>query len=116
VKLTVSDGVNSRLITKKDFINVHVCAGTTILTVKPKLSIYPNPAKSLIRVKFSEPLGEGSKFYIYDLVGRKVMEKNLNKGTIESGISVDVSSLHKGLYIIKLISGIINVSSKVVIE
>jgi len=116
VKLTVSDGVHSRQIIKSDFITVNVCAGTTELLIDPAFSIYPNPANSMIRIKSSVPLPEGSKIYIFDLIGRNVMEKNFCRGNIISEISVDVSSLQKGLYIVKLISGTINVSAKVVVE
>jgi hypothetical protein len=116
VKLTVSDGVHSRSIMKEKFINVNVCAGEAELSNKPAMIVFPNPAKSLIRIRFPEPLREGSKLYIFDLMGRKVMERSFNKENIENGISVDVSTLPKGLYIIKLISATINLSTKVVIE
>ena len=116
VKLTVSDGVHSKSMTKGNFITVNVCAGNNELSNKPALMVYPNPAKSLIRIRIPEPFQEGSKLYLFDIMGRKVMERNLSRGTVEREIPVDVSSLQKGLYIIKLISVNLNTSSKVVIE
>jgi PKD repeat protein len=116
VKLTVSDGIHTRSITKKNFIYVNVCAGDPELINRSEMSVYPNPANSIIRIKFSGTLPPGSKLYIFDLMGRKVMERRFKKENIEGGISVDVSSLQKGLYIIKLISGTFNESAKVVIE
>jgi PKD repeat protein len=116
VNLTVSDGVHSRSLTKKNFINVNVCAGTPELINRTELSVYPNPANSIIRIKFSGPVHPGSKLYIFDLMGRKVMERSFNRGNMEGEISVNVSSLQKGLYIIKLISETVSLSAKVVIE
>jgi hypothetical protein len=116
VKLTVSDGAHSRQIIKKNFITVNVCSGEPELTNGLRLNVYPNPAKSMIRIKFAVPLPEGSIIYIFDLMGRKVMEKSFNRGNVKSEITVDVSSLQKGLYIVKLISGIVNASAKMVVE
>jgi PKD repeat protein len=116
VKLTVSDGVYLRTITKKKFINVFVCDGLTELTNQPVLFVYPNPAKSLIHLRISEPLQKESKLYIFDFLGRKVMESSFYYENFRGAIPIDVSSLQKGLYIIKLISEITNVTAKVVIE
>jgi PKD repeat protein len=116
VKLTVSDGVHSRSITKKNFVTVNECSGIPESASKAGLSVYPNPAKTHIYITFPEQLKTGSKLYIFDLLGRKVMERNVNSVKSEREILVDVSSLPNGLYIIKLISGSINVSTKVLIE
>jgi len=116
VKLTVSDGVHTKMITKEKFVNVNVCAGSNELVNKRELTVYPNPAKSMIRIKFPEPLQEYSKLCFFDLMGRKIMERSFNRGNLEGVIPVDVSSLQKGLYIIKLISGSLNETTKVVIE
>jgi PKD repeat protein len=116
VNLTVSDGVHSRQITKKNFITVNVCAGNPELINRMELSVYPNPATSVVRIIFSKPPHEGSKLYIFDLLGRKVMERIVNKGTFENGILVDVSSLDKGLYLFKLIPEPLSGTVKVVIE
>jgi PKD repeat protein len=116
VKLTVGDGIRSRSITKKNFINVHVCAGAPELTTKPELCVYPNPARNRVSIKFPGLLSQESKLYIFDLMGRKIMERSFNRGNMEGVIPLDVSSLQKGLYIIKLISVSFNETTKVVIE
>jgi PKD repeat protein len=116
VKLTVSDGVHSRSITKEDFIKVQVCAGSKELSNNLRLNVYPNPATSLIRIKVPGPVQKGSKLCIFDLMGRKVLERSLNSGIMEMEILLDVTSLHKGLYIIRQIPGFINQSAKMIIE
>ena len=56
-----------------------------------KLALYPNPAKNTIQVS-----GYGLGI-IYDMSGRKVIQKNINGKT-----SIDISNLASGMYIFKL--------------
>jgi PKD repeat protein len=116
VKLTVSDGIHSRSIHKRNFITVNVCAGIDETVIPPALTVYPNPSGSLIHIKSNRTLTHGSKLFFYDLMGRKVLEKNIQKEFTGENIIVDISSLPKGLYIVNLISGTTNEAIKLVVE
>ncbi|WP_426479458.1 BspA family leucine-rich repeat surface protein [Chryseobacterium sp. CBSDS_008] len=67
--------------------------GTSDIKVKGEINIYPNPATDIIYVKNSN----AKDFTIIDLSGRIVKEGNLNNDMI------NVSSLPKGIYILRLI-------------
>ena len=60
--------------------------------------IYPNPASKQLFIK---PDGGHSKFMLFDLSGRLVLEKNLSNS---EQTSVDVSDLDLGFYQIRLIT------------
>ncbi|MEB8347201.1 family 16 glycosylhydrolase [Flavobacteriaceae bacterium KMM 6898] len=59
--------------------------------------IYPNPAKDVVRVAFGE-LKNSKVAQIYNLSGKVLMTKQMNGAEGE----MDISSLPKGLYIIKI--------------
>ncbi|RKR14648.1 putative secreted protein (Por secretion system target) [Maribacter vaceletii] len=63
--------------------------------------IYPNPTKDLVSV-FSNSLLGKYEFYLFDIHGRLVYhEENDNPN---NNIEFDISNLHKGMYIGKIIS------------
>lgn len=61
------------------------------------LSVYPNPAKDHIQVEL-ENVFSGS-FDIYDLTGRKLITKSAKSA---NGVTIDVSNLETGTYILLL--------------
>lgn len=58
------------------------------------LSIYPNPASSLINIKSDS--NAVKEVFIYDVVGKLVLKTNTD-------LSVNIAPLHDGVYIIKVI-------------
>lgn len=63
-----------------------------------KISVYPNPAKEVLRVQTSESLSSAT---IYSIDGRKVSTTNkLDKGTT----TINTSNLSKGVYLINFIA------------
>lgn len=76
---------------------------------KDTVVIYPNPASSIITIenKSNSPL---YSTLIYDVNGRKVLEEKQGKATL------DISSLVKGVYLVKLSSDNGNVTKKLIKE
>ena len=67
----------------------------------PAFSIGPNPVNNTLNVFFSEPESTERGFQISDLSGKEILAiRNSNKH-----VSLDVSALPKGVYIIKVIEG-----------
>jgi|GEM_PF-1034766 len=64
-----------------------------------RLQIYPNPASErvLIRVKdmAGENTGEAKRLVMYDLFGRRILEKDFEKETF-----LDIAGTHSGIYIL----------------
>lgn len=63
-----------------------------------EMEIYPNPALDKIYIDFADK--KKLKMQVYNIVGECVLQKNLNNNTNE----VDISSLAKGIYILKFTS------------
>lgn len=61
------------------------------------LKLYPNPTKDFLKITFAKNDNK-KEIAVYDLTGKIVLQKN----TISQDDSVDVRSLSKGLYIIKV--------------
>jgi len=60
------------------------------------IQIYPNPAIDRVYINYTET--ENAKMQLYDMIGKCVFESDLTNGTND----IDISSLLKGIYIIKL--------------
>jgi PKD repeat protein len=95
VSLVVSDGKTSSTYTKEKFIsvsdNTNVDSGTS-KTETPPFS--PNPVKDKLFIQISE-FNEVDKIQILDIKGRKLIETELKE-------SIEVSSLPKGIYFLKI--------------
>ncbi|MFC5282753.1 T9SS type A sorting domain-containing protein [Pedobacter alpinus] len=63
-----------------------------------ELSVYPNPASSLVNLSFDAEVYQ--KVEIIDLTGKMLVNETINKQ--ESNISLDISKLATGVYNIKL--------------
>ena len=80
----------------KDFLNTNNFAVSQV-------KLYPNPTASTLNI---EALANIQSIAIYNIIGQEVMTKEANSSTI----SLDVSGLNSGVYVIKtMIDG--NVSS-----
>jgi len=86
-----------------------------------KFEIYPNPAVEEFRaclpawlVRSSEFRVSGASLELFGVDGRKLLEKQIPKGSEE--ISVDVRSLHSGLYFVRLTVDNKTVTKKLLIE
>lgn len=83
---------------------------------KSTLSIYPNPASSVISFETGVINGEAT-VRITDLTGRTVMVKDLGKqveGT--KTFTVDVATLTRGMYFVEFVNGTNKAISKVTIK
>lgn len=71
----------------------------TLKNETPGIIIWPNPASEVI--SFNNKKGESGEFvkaFLYDLTGRKVIEKSLQPGLN----TINISAIDKGIYILKL--------------
>lgn len=71
------------------------------------IKLYPNPSNTLVNIVSNETI---DKLELYDLLGKTLVSKSRNTH------SIDVSTLSKGIYILKLYSGSKSVVKKITIN
>lgn len=77
--------------------------GTTLSTKQhlfKNVNIFPNPAKEVLNVTLPAEIATGVSYEIYDVNGRKV--RTAVKGVDAENLSINVSDIAKGVYILKL--------------
>lgn len=78
------------------------------------IKLYPNPASNILYVHFGELTDLPIHLTLFDLNGRLVFNRNLR---IEnSQISIDVSSLDMGMYLVKIKGTKLNYYSKILVD
>lgn len=81
-----------------------------------KLNIYPNPVKNTLYLQINDQSAVTFDLSITDLVGMKVAEKHLSLDQANKMVSVDVSFLKEGLYLVRLNDGQNSLTRKIVIK
>ncbi len=113
VSLTVSDGTNTNTFTLENLITVDNCTDIEEVT-SPGFRIFPNPAGDMINIETSCITNQNMEVRISDLQGRVMLQQNFAKsGSI---ISVPVSGLVSGMYVVVIRSNTWSGSSKLVIK
>lgn len=80
---------------------------------KKDYSIYPNPANNVINIKVNKNLGTADVSLI-DMNGRQVL--NSLRTELSGEVSLDVSGLKSGIYILNIKGQFINTNEKIIIE
>ena len=68
--------------------------------VSPGTSVYPNPVSTEMNLMFSSNVKEQQLFQIIDLSGREVMRKIIPVSTGENVVTLDLSDLQSGIYLL----------------
>ncbi len=79
-----------------------------------EFEVYPNPVADKLRVRNSEFRVGDATVEIHDLNGRKLLQKQIQKGMEET--TVDVSSLQNGLYFCRIQTQNGSVTKKLIIQ
>ena len=74
-----------------------------------EFNIYPNPAKDRVNITINNSIE--TKIEIYDVLGKRVLNKKTNEPTI-----LDISSLKSGLYLMKFIQKDNITTKKLIVE
>jgi hypothetical protein len=115
VKLTVSDGVNSKTILKKGFIQVVSCLGWNEHNNPTLFKVYPNPTNSNLTIEFSSQLQETITLKLFALNGANCLSKSFNYLNDSKKFLVDISKLQKGFYLLLIQSGTDFQTKKIII-
>ena len=81
---------------------------------KLDLNIYPNPVSTFATLKFESTNNSFANVYVYDLSGRIVLSEtnSIKKGVNE--ISLDLSNLKSGSYVVQIVDGINVYTQKII--
>jgi len=108
-KIIVGTGINPS--GKKEAF--HVVLGNSVTsakTISDKIEFYPNPAKNTIQIKYPSLSTQNIEYKIIDLTGKTVLQGKLTNNT------VNITSLSKGLHILKMNINGVTINKKLVIE
>jgi subtilisin-like proprotein convertase family protein len=99
--------------------SVDICTQTYTLSAEDfKISdfvMYPNPNKGIFSIQFTSQSTIGVKVLVYDLLGRKLFEKEYeNKGKFNE--TIQLKNIQTGLYLLTVIDGKRKEVKKIVIE
>lgn len=78
-----------------------------------EISLYPNPASSFVNVSFEKPFKNISLF-IYDQLGRRVMNKDFEN--VDTNIQISLNGLKKGVYYVQITSETSKTTKKLIIK
>ena len=81
---------------------------------KSAYTLYPNPCKSSVNIRFSKPIEGNGTFSLFDLNGNVVLQEKMKPGSID--YSIELSKVKSGNYIFELTSSTNIVRGKIIIS
>lgn len=93
---------NCKSLPSKVVINITPAVGLNEESGVRNLSVYPIPAKTVVNLKLEGLENGNAEVRIVNMLGQVVHSQNINLTTGVQTHSVDVSTLHKGIYLIEL--------------
>ena len=78
--------------------------------------IFPNPNDGNMRIRLKHPARELLKITVYDVLGRIVMESQVEKRGIDFEHSMAIKHPTSGTYFVKIVGETINIAQSIIIE
>ncbi|MBW1294131.1 Ig-like domain-containing protein, partial [Aquimarina litoralis] len=94
-------------------INFDNTLGITDENTLKNITIYPIPSKNTVNI-LSEINSNLEKVEFFDVRGKLILSKVLNRGSISN--SIDISTFHSGLYLMKIFSETGSITKKILKE
>lgn len=103
LKWTVQATLNGNSMWSSDTFNVRLSRGQLtsvkeVANVSKHLSVYPNPAKTVLNIEFNAAAGVVSTYNVMDITGRVL----LNGNATSNAFAFDVNGLNPGLYFVNI--------------
>jgi hypothetical protein len=73
------------------------------LPAGPDITVYPNPAKGLINIRISSDKPGSASYSIFDVYGKRLIQKDLDPLLQSHNEQADMSSLAPGIYYVSVI-------------
>ncbi len=98
VTLTVHDGVNTRTLTKHQYILAYNCVNSPEVTKVPELKVYPNPVTGRCFVSFSATPSGQMTIRLLDHMGRQYLNERI-AGEINP-YTIEMDLFPSGIYLL----------------
>ncbi|HXU28080.1 MAG TPA: T9SS type A sorting domain-containing protein, partial [Bacteroidia bacterium] len=92
-------------------VTVSNCTGIDNVSNNSNISIYPNPSTGLVTVSIPS-VNETTTLYITDMIGKNVFKSSVK----DANISLDLTNLNKGLYMLIISNGQTKHIQKLIIQ
>lgn len=69
-----------------------------------EIAIFPNPATNQATIEISGSVNNDAQLVLYDIMGRQVLSEKMNASDYFAESYIDLSSLNKGTYLVKIIT------------
>ena len=79
-----------------------------------RFSIFPNPAKDIVELKFNKSISDKINISVYNIQGKLIL--NSKRALQNSATQINVSSLKSGMYFLKVNDGVNDVTQKLIVE
>jgi hypothetical protein len=90
--------LNPPIVTNTVLNTLDILTSTNVQQLNDHISIYPNPAHEVLMINLNNVKLNGKNYFeIYNIAGQLIMSQNL----VQPINKVDISSLSKGLYLLK---------------
>lgn len=114
----IYDSKSGSITTRIDGIEVYNTDFTAVDELKSgdaAVTVFPNPVKDYVTIRFSTILSNHVDVSIFDLSG-KLIPNEIFQHTDDSGFQVDVQELSAGLYILKIAAENQTITKKLAVE
>lgn len=94
-----------------------LCAdiSSTVDVKKEQLEIFPNPSAGTVQIILPEIGSSQMQVQVFDLTGKRVIERNINSKPGNS-YSLDIASLHSGIYVVQITTDDVTYANKLLKE
>ncbi|HKC68893.1 MAG TPA: T9SS type A sorting domain-containing protein [Bacteroidia bacterium] len=92
-------------------VTVNTCAGIESVSNNADISVYPNPSTGLVTISMPS-VNETTTLYITDMIGKEVFKSTVKN----ANMSLDLTNLQKGLYMLTIYNGKNKQVQKLVIQ
>jgi len=80
------------------------------------IKVYPNPANDIFHVSVTSEVSQKMSILLYDQVGNMMLNKQVEEFDKQEEVTMDVAALNPGIYMLKVLSGSLIRSMKILVE
>ncbi|MDD4603518.1 MAG: T9SS type A sorting domain-containing protein [Bacteroidales bacterium] len=102
VSLTVSDGKNTRILTRGKYIQVKLGTGIEPVSTQLPFLIYPNPAHDFLTFEWKESCRLPVQLSLIDYLGKTVLKKVVKGENLSVPARINLSGLSQGVYVLRV--------------